>query len=126
MAQRLSERFLELDPLPTAVITTDESTAHVLLAHFNVKHIRVPSDVSMACYGGTFLSEFGPVPLTCVAQPFEPMAHHLIDLVASAQTGKARNGYDVRLLPPKLLIRNSVARLEQRGLPGKPGRKSGT
>lgn len=109
LSRRLADEALRLEPRPTAMIATDETAAHVLLAKLHMAGLRVPEDVSVACYGGTFLSEFGAVPLTCVHQPFEQMARATIEIVAASRARAASSRCEIRLLPPKLVIRSSVA-----------------
>ncbi|MBI4027979.1 MAG: LacI family DNA-binding transcriptional regulator [Verrucomicrobia bacterium] len=119
VGQRLAARFLELSPRPTAAITPDETMAHVLLASLSAAGLRVPDDVSLACYDGTHLSEFGGVPLTCVKQPIEKMARNLVDLAACPPPGNgatpAPNGRGHRpqtcVLQPTLIQRASIKRL---------------
>lgn len=110
--QCLAEKFLALSPRPTVAITTDESMAQVLMTTMSERGLRVPDDVSIACYDGTFLSAYGPVPLTCVAQPFEDIARRLIELVRLDHTGRTASSTAVQFLSPLLIQRASVARLQ--------------
>lgn len=115
MAQLLAEKLLALPRRPGAVVTSDEPTAHVLLSHLYAQGLRVPDDVSVACFNGTFLSAYGPVPLTCIAQPFERMARRLIEMAASGHASPGRGKPETVLLPPTLIQRASVARLDPKG-----------
>lgn len=113
LCRELAEEFGRLSPRPTAVVTTDEVTAQLLLAELTARGLRVPADVSVACYDGTFLSACGTVPLTCVAQPFDLLAQHLIDLVSSDRAKSVSGECEVRSLLPTLVPRASVARIQE-------------
>jgi DNA-binding LacI/PurR family transcriptional regulator len=109
--QRLAEAFLRLSPRPTVAVTSNETMAHTLLSSLGAGGLRVPDDVSVACYDGTFLSAHGFVPLTCVAQPFELIARRVIELVTAGDGDGVREYHKLQLLPPTLVKRASVARV---------------
>lgn len=108
---RMAEKFLQLDPRPTAVVTNNEPQAHVLLEILQARGCRVPEDVSVACYDGTFLSEYGTVPLTCVRHQFPELARHLVDLVVTKPANGQEPPPELRVVAPALARRRSVARL---------------
>jgi len=111
LARQVAERFLELSPRPTAAITTNEVGAYVLIERLHAAALRVPEDVSVACYDGTFLSEFGPVALTCVKQPLREFARNLAELATDAGEDHEARKPEVRILKPTLVPRRSVARI---------------
>jgi LacI family repressor for deo operon, udp, cdd, tsx, nupC, and nupG len=111
IGRQLAEKFLEARPRPTALVATDETIAHVTLGVFHARGIRVPDHVSLACYGGSYLSEYGAVPLTCVQQPVDDMARSALDLLLAPVLNKPTVKPELRLLPPRLILRASVASL---------------
>jgi len=106
----LAARFLELTPRPTVAVTIDEPTLHVLLAQLHAAKVRVPEEVSVACFGGTYLSEFGILPLTCVKQAFKPMAEAALEVVSS-KDGRKNRRWMVKLIESVLVTGESVTRL---------------
>lgn len=121
LAGDLARGFLKLSPRPTAVVATDEPIAQALLTHLGAQGLRVPADVSVACYDGTYLSACGMVPLTCVAQPLDQMARSLIELVTSNRHDDA--GCRVVKPPSTLIVRASVACLGVENVTISPGSK---
>jgi len=126
IAETLAERFLQQIPRPTAAVTVDEPIAHVLLARLHAAKVRVPEEVSVACFGGTYLSEFGILPVTSMTQSFGPMAQAALEFVSSNAGRSKQKGPIVRLFEPTLATRESVACLqtnstgENQTLPGRP------
>lgn len=112
ITQLMTERLLSLSPRPTAIVTSNEPSAHALLNYLYTQGCRVPENISVACYDGTFLSEYGVVSLTCVKQPIPEMVRQLVDLVLSPPSNQRRRKPEMRLLPPVLVKRQSVARIE--------------
>ncbi|MBI4026688.1 MAG: LacI family DNA-binding transcriptional regulator [Verrucomicrobia bacterium] len=112
LAQQLAERFLELAPRPTAAVASNEAVAHGLLASFYARGCRVPDEVSVACYDGTFLSEYGAVPLTCVKQPLQEMARNLVELAIDTRSQGGHRKPEIRILQPTLALRRSVVRVQ--------------
>ncbi len=111
LARQVADRFLKLSPRPTVAVTTNEVGAYVLIHCLQASGLRVPEDVSVACYDGTFLSEFGPVALTCVKQPLSEVAEALVDLVVSARGAAPPLKPHVQILKLTLVPRRSVARI---------------
>lgn len=107
----VAREFLKLDPLPTAVMTTDDTAAQVLLAVLHQHGLRVPEDVSLASSGNTYYSQYGAVPLSCINVPFELVSEKLIELVTGAPAVGKRREYAIE---PHFVSRSSTARLIQR------------
>lgn len=110
-AEMLAAQFMQKRPRPTVAVTVDESIAHVLMSQLHAAKIRVPQDVSLACFGGTYLSEFGLLPLTTLNQEFALMADAAMELVTSTTRRNQRAKPIVQLIKPVLVARESVARL---------------
>jgi LacI family transcriptional regulator len=125
-AERLADRFLQLAPRPTAAVVSDESGAHVVMGILRKHGIRVPEDLSMACFGATFLSEYGAVPLTTVEQPLREMARNAVDLVIRQVDPASQPQPEARILPARLIQRNSVAHLHGDPLSGGENNTRGT
>lgn len=109
ICRRLVEKFLALDPLPTALVTTDEPSALVALGMLHAQGMRVPEDLSVACYGGSLFSEHGAIPLTLVEQPLREIARVALQMVWTPRAATAAEKPEVRLLPSRLVVRKSVA-----------------
>jgi len=105
----LAAKFLSYDPRPTVAIATDETMAHVLLTFLVEQGLSIPRDVSVACYGGTYLSEYGMLPLTCVEQPIVQIARIAVEMVTDQRVGQRPKRTEVKLVPPTLSLRKSVA-----------------
>lgn len=102
----LAQKFLKLRSRPTAVVTSDELGAHVLLAIMREKGLSVPEDISLACFGGSLLSAYGSRPLTSINHPYEEMAQSALDLLFRAEDAQ---GSRLRWLRPLLADRGSIA-----------------
>ena len=108
VCRRIAEQFLQVSPPPTAVVTSDEPMAQILLTALSARGLRVPQDISLACFDGTYLSELGTVPLTCVQQPFDALARRIMERVAQHPSESNPSTAAVDLLPPRLVHRSSV------------------
>jgi DNA-binding LacI/PurR family transcriptional regulator len=111
MLEKLVERVFDLAPLPTAVLTSGGVLALLLLSQLHRRGLRVPEDVSVASYDGTFLSACATPALTCMKTPVQEVARHLMELVLSPAPAATKRKPEVRLLQSSLVIRDSVARV---------------
>lgn len=108
ICRELVKKFLALDPRPTALVTTDEPTALVALGMLHAQGLRVPEDLSVACYGGSLFSEHGAIPLTIVEQPLRELARVALQMVLTSRAAATAEQPEVRLLPSRLVVRKSV------------------
>lgn len=107
----VAREFLELDPLPTAVMTTDDTAAQVLMAVLHQHGLRVPEDVSIASSGNTYYSQYGAVPLSCINVPFGQVSEKLVGLVTGPPAEGKRREYAIE---PYFISRSSTARVPVR------------
>lgn len=112
-AQKIATRVFSAATVPTAMIAGNETLANVLIAFARRRGLRVPEDLSIACYDGTFLSTFGPISLTTVKQPVHEMARHALDLVLSTKPRNDRARPEVRIVEPELIQGESVANVAE-------------
>lgn len=111
-SKTLVTRLLGLKPFPSAVVTSDETIAHVLLGSLASHGMKVPEDISLATFGGTLLASYGAVPLTTIEYPFDEIAQVALD---SLLHPVARTMPKVRLLIPSLADRGSVRTISRTG-----------
>lgn len=104
----IAREFLKQKPLPTAVMTTDDTAAQVLMSELHYHGLRVPEDVSIASSGNTFYSQYGAVPLSCINVPFELISKKLVDLVTGPPATAKRREYAIE---PHFVSRSSTASL---------------
>jgi len=106
IGEYVARQFLSLDPLPTAVVTTDDTAAQVLMSVLHLNGLRVPEDVSVASSGNTYYSRYGAVPLSCIDVPLELVSEKLVGLVTGPPSeGKRRE----HVVQPHFVPRSSTA-----------------
>jgi len=102
----LARQFLRLNPMPTAVVTTDDTNAHVFMSVLQSAGMRVPENVSVVCSGNTYYSRYGAVPLSCVSMPLDLIAAKMIALV----TGPTKEtDHREHIFQPEFISRASTA-----------------
>jgi DNA-binding LacI/PurR family transcriptional regulator len=93
---------------PTAVIVYDHYRAVELLHHLWRAGIRVPHDLSVACFNEAWPVEVSIPPLTTVKVPIRAMAHHAVRLLLDRLAGGQEDAATV-VLPEELVVRESTA-----------------
>jgi DNA-binding LacI/PurR family transcriptional regulator len=96
------------DNPPTAVICYDHMRAIELLHLCWRKGVRVPQDLSVACFNDTWPVEVCIPPLTTVKVPIRGMAHHAVRLLLDRIAGGQDDAATV-VLPEELVVRESTA-----------------
>lgn len=79
----LSQRVLELDPLPTAVIAANDITAYVLRDVLNEHGIKVPEDISIIGYDGRdklSVEKTGYAPVSSQVVDWQELGREAVDL----------------------------------------------
>lgn len=102
----VARQFLRIDPLPTAVMTTDDTAAQVLMSVLHQHGLRVPEDISVASSGNTYYSRYGAVPLSCIDVPLDQVAEKLVGLVTGPPIEDKRREY---VIQPHFVPRSSTA-----------------
>jgi DNA-binding LacI/PurR family transcriptional regulator len=106
-----AQKLLRTSPLPTAVITANDTCAAALLEVARNAGVRVPDDLSVIGFSDTMLCQTWYPPLTTVRQPKEELGAEAIRLlmaIIEGDTSVDRSG--VRLLPTELIVRGSCGR----------------
>ncbi|WP_123655414.1 LacI family DNA-binding transcriptional regulator [Curtobacterium sp. ZW137] len=89
---------------PDAVFAASDRTAVGLLRAFHERGVRVPEDVAVVAFDGSWEAEYTWPPLTTVRQPIESMAEAAVRRVLD---GTAPNHEE---FPPELVVRASCGR----------------
>ncbi|MFJ3385051.1 MULTISPECIES: LacI family DNA-binding transcriptional regulator [unclassified Curtobacterium] len=90
--------------LPDAVFAASDRTAVGLLRAFHERGVRVPEDVAVAAFDGSWEAEYTWPPLTTVRQPIESMAEAAVRRVLDG-TAPTHDEF-----PPELVVRASCGR----------------
>ena len=91
--------------IPTAIIGINDSVALGLLRQAQMRHIRVPEDISIAGFDDTYLSTLTYPQLTTVSQNYEAFGEAVIDTVTKVKTG-VKTDKLVRI-PTRMIVRES-------------------
>jgi LacI family transcriptional regulator len=106
-------RILEADPLPTALISS-LSSAIQFLKETRKRSINIPHDLSIVAIDNAHAAELVDPSLTVVDCAFGTCAEMAIELLLKKK--KSHHGYaESILVEPKLIIRNSTARIKGNG-----------
>ncbi len=90
----------------TAIVCCDDEIAYWLIKELNYRKMRVPNDVSVVCFGSSYLSDLSTVPITSYAQK-----EHDLGTAAAASILKLIKGKFIspQRLPWQLVIKRSAA-----------------
>jgi len=103
-------KLLKGKSMPTAIIGINDSVAAGLLRQAQIHHIRVPEDVSVAGFDGSYLSTLVYPPLTTVSQNYEEFGKAIIDSIIALKNGEKAE--HLTRIPTKLIIRDSCRPLK--------------
>lgn len=88
----------------TAVVCHDDEIAYWLIKELLYKNLRIPEDISVVCFGSSYLGELSPVPITSLSHKGHEMgtvaAETLVNLIKGIPAPS-------RKIPWKLNIRQS-------------------
>jgi DNA-binding LacI/PurR family transcriptional regulator len=119
----LSELIASRHP-PTAFFAGNDHMAVLLMKHFSVLGIDVPSQVSVLGFDNLRVSENLPIPLTTIDQPKQQMGRRAVELLFERMSAGPALPARREVFAPHLIIRNScgVAAFKRPG--GAPARAS--
>lgn len=106
--RRSLARFLALDNPPQAVFAASDSIALGVIAEAHARGIRVPADLSLVGFDGTYLSEQSSPQLTTVAQPLREMGRTAVRALLREMEGETPDTTRVELAT-QLILRSSTA-----------------
>ncbi|KQQ03503.1 hypothetical protein ASG06_08305 [Rathayibacter sp. Leaf185] len=94
------QALLEVSPRPDAVFAASDLIGIGLLRALRDEAVRVPEDIAVVGFDGTWEGEYSAPPLTSLRQPIEAMADAALDRLVGGVTGPA-------LLRGSLVVRES-------------------
>jgi len=105
--QVATELLSAKDP-PTAVICGNDEIAMALMTRLQQAGWRIPQDLSVVGWDGTYIGAHVFPPLTTVAQPFHEIAAHCVKLLSTWLNDGAAPPGGISYLQPSLVVRNST------------------
>jgi DNA-binding LacI/PurR family transcriptional regulator len=108
-AARVIDDLFATEPAPTGIVIHNEGAVRPLLEAVRATGRRVPEDVSIVALGPDSLAEHTSPPLTSVQLPAEALGRRAVELLMGKLGGDAAIG--ATLLPPRLTVRQSTARV---------------
>lgn len=94
--------------LPDAIVAGDDLIALGLISSLGVRGIRVPRDVLVTGFDGTYLAAIVEPGITTVEQPIREIASHAVSsLIGQQSSGGCASARNVTL-PPSLAVRRST------------------
>ncbi|NBJ91705.1 GntR family transcriptional regulator [Parablautia muri] len=90
----------------TAIICHNDEIAYWLIKELIYRNLRVPEDVSVVCFGSSYLSDLSPVPITSISHH-----KHQLGTAAAEALGNLMKGAFIssRKIPWKLNIKKSAS-----------------
>ena len=113
--ERAADAILACSPRPTAVLAANDPLAFGLYKAFRRKQVRIPDDISIIGYAGMPEGDLLSPPLTSVEQPAAALGARAGELILTLINEKPVQPV-FELLPDKLLIRESCAKITGRRL----------
>ena len=98
-------RLMKDKTFPTAIIGINDNIATGLMRQAQMRGVRVPEDVSVAGFDGSYLSTLAYPPLTTVSQNYEEFGKAMIDSIVALKNGAETER--LKRIPTKLIIRDS-------------------
>jgi len=103
--------LLKLEKPPTAIFTTSDLITIGALQAISEEGCKIPDDISIVAFDDTDFAPFLSAPLTAVNQPKELMGEAAVKLLIEDMKSKGQKEKKRIVLDPKLIVRNSVARI---------------
>ncbi|WP_423182778.1 LacI family DNA-binding transcriptional regulator [Arthrobacter sp. NyZ413] len=100
--------ILQLQPRPTAIFAASDSIALGILAEARRQKVRIPEDMSVVGFDGTYQAEESVPPLTSVSQPLQEMGRAALRFVMRQLRGDTLDSHRVELAT-HLVVRESTA-----------------
>lgn len=100
--------LLQLEPGPTAIFAASDSIALGVLAEARRQNIRIPEDISLVGFDGTYQAEESVPALTSVTQPLQEMGRASLRFILRQMRGEVLDSRRVELVT-RLVVRESTA-----------------
>lgn len=107
------KKLLDLVEPPTAIFAASDSIALGVLSEARKNGLRIPEDLSLVGFDGTYQAEESIPPLTSVSQPLQEMGRTALRAVLRQLHGEALDSQRVELAT-HLVVRESTAELKPR------------
>ena len=106
----LAKKFVEIDPMPTAIFVYNDITALSVMTQLNAEGLRIPEDVSVIGFDNIVNSEYTNPPLTTIRQPSFTTGAVATQIIFDKIIGNVTENCRVEL-KPQLIERKSVRAL---------------
>lgn len=100
--------LLQLEQRPTAIFAASDSIALGVLAEARRQNIRIPEDMSLVGFDGTYQAEESVPALTSVMQPLQEMGRAALRFILRQMRGEVLDSRRVELVT-RLVVRESTA-----------------
>lgn len=114
-ALEVSRKIIELDPLPTAVITTDDMKAVAFMKMAIEKGLRIPDDISVVGHNNYSESKICTPSLTTVNVPIEDLGFVAGKLLYEVLNNPVHRAQRI-LIPSHMVYRDSVKCLKKEAM----------
>ena len=104
--------LLSQDPLPTAIICSNDLTAIGALGALREAGVQVPEEISIVGFDDIYFVRIAFPPLTTVSPSGQPLGKLAFDALQSILRSKNRGGTEY-IVEPRLVIRKSTARARE-------------
>lgn len=94
---------------PTAIFALSNTILLGTVKALREASIRVPEEISVMCFDNNTYLEFLDPAITCISQPIEEIGTLAVKILMNCISGKMQMPDAKILLPPRLLVRHSVA-----------------
>lgn len=88
---KYGKELLEINPIPDAVIVTDDLVAFGAIQVLENSNIRIPEDIAIASFNNSVLSRYSQTPFTSVDVNAYDLGREAINLLVEAIEGDVRN-----------------------------------
>ncbi|MBW1995496.1 MAG: LacI family DNA-binding transcriptional regulator [Deltaproteobacteria bacterium] len=109
----ITRRLLSLPHPPSAIFVGSNFQLLGTLRALKERNVRIPKDISLICFDDTEWSSFADPPLTVILPDTENFSQTAVDFLFDRIDGNFIGEARHRILPTKLVVRNSVKRLQQ-------------
>ncbi|WP_426299890.1 LacI family DNA-binding transcriptional regulator [Arthrobacter sp. R-11] len=107
--------LLQLEQRPTAIFAASDSIALGVLAEARRQKVRIPEDMSVVGFDGTYQAEESVPPLTSVSQPLQEMGRAALRFVLRQMRGETLDSRRVELAT-HLVVRESTGKAPNGGM----------
>jgi len=104
-----TNRLMELKERPTAIIGINDYVAIGIMQALQSLHVKVPDDISVTGFDGSYLSVVTNPALTTVSQNFEGLGKTVVNTILDILSGKTTEKN--KIVDTKLIVRDSCGQI---------------